>query len=102
MWRMCANWLTRAARWVLLAAVWVGTAPEAGGVIIPQPGDSATSRPAQSVEQPSPAHPSIEKGSRGVARNLLLAGIATAAVVAALSGVIALWKKQHPQAGGEK
>jgi hypothetical protein len=37
-----------------------------------------------------------------VARNLLLAGIATAAVVAALSGVIALWKKQHPQAGGEK
>jgi hypothetical protein len=69
---------------------------------MPQPGDSPASRPAQSVEQQPPAHPSIDKRSRGVARNLLLAGIATAVVVAVLSGVFTLWKKQHPQAGDGK
>ena len=98
---MYATWLTRAVRWALLAAVWAGP-PAAAGVIIPQPGPGATSRPAESVEQHSPVDPSIQKGSRGVARNLLLAGIATAAVVAALSGVIAIWKKQHPEPGGGK
>jgi hypothetical protein len=39
--------------------------------------------------------PATERGSRGVARNLLLAGIATAAVIALLSGVFAFRHKKR-------
>jgi hypothetical protein len=93
----------RTIYWVLLAALWAEPAAGvgAGGVIVHQSGDSATSRAVESVEE-SAVDPTIEQGSRGAARNLLLAGIATAAVVALLSGVFAIWRKQHPQASGGK
>ena len=94
---MLATGVHRTILWVLLAVAWAGPADGAGAVVTPNP-ESVTSRPVDSVEERSAVDPAIQRGSRGVARNLLLAGIATAAVVALLSGVFALSRKHHPHA----
>jgi hypothetical protein len=97
---MLATGLHRTIYWVLLTALWAVPAAGAGGVVLSQPGDAATSRPVQAAEEST--EPVIDEGSRGVARHLLLAGFAAAAVVAVLSGVFALGKKRHPQTSGGK
>jgi|SRR5688572_11230601 len=99
---MLATAVHRTILWGLLSATWAAGpaagAYAAGGVITPNP-DSVTSKPVDTADDPASAvDPAIQRGSRGVARNLLFAGVATAAVVAILSGIFALGRKHHPQA----
>jgi hypothetical protein len=100
--------------WGFVLAAWLGGFAVAGSV--PDRGTRAEARlttggsadrtttPApQSVTQSimqdggsgSGVDPTIERGSRGVARNLLLAGIGVAVVIAVLSGVFAFRHKKQ-------
>jgi len=86
--------------------LWVGDAPAEAALTVArnQPvagaADRASSAPsADSRAAMSGARQETDERSRGVARRLLLAGIAAAAVIAILSGAFALRHKKQPGLG---
>lgn len=74
---MLLKFKNRGWRWLALALVLVVWAGVGAGVL------------AQGTD------PQVEQGSRGVARHLLLTGIAVAVVIALLSGVFAFRHKKR-------
>ena len=80
-----------------------GAAPATAAVITTRPSDGSNvdgraadvANGGAAVSGGTGVDPEIDRGSRGVARNLLLAGVAAAAVIAVLSGVFALRHKKH-------
>ena len=85
--------------WSLVLAAWLGGMAVAG----PTPTPTQARLTTVAAEKPTPVmmqnesavDPTIERGSRGVARTLLLAGIGVAAVIAVLSGVFAFRHKKQ-------
>ena len=83
----------------LVLAAWPAGISVAG----PIPTPTQASLKTVGAEKPAPVmmqnesavDPTIERGSRGVARTLLLAGIGVAAVIAVLSGVFAFRHKKQ-------
>jgi len=83
----------------LVLAVWPGGIAVAGPVPTPTQASLKTVGAEKSapvmMQNESAVDPTIERGSRGVARTLLLAGIGVAAVIAVLSGVFAFRHKKQ-------